>query len=682
MAFPTPEVTAFNASPTKSHYTQPQANVFEQKYLDNESLPDSGYHSLSSHGADFEKIEDREHSIGASSPQPAVTRPSYEILRGPTGSESRYMYFLDGQELERYIVIRYLEHLAGHHAEARRYTYQHREGYLVFGNLPSNEQIVELKRLSRGYERENRVSRQLLEGSPTGTAAEAELLKREQQSRREGSSEPNPGPSVHSTSKKQSVLPGFGKIGMPQSTMDMAPPRSSASLASPLVSVDRASKRGRSAQSLSLDAQRGLMRLFLEPSISLREIGTTVDTLGGPDRLWLREFYKEVTELELWGDLKLEDIRIPFWRAKERRRYGTVPNADLQHQLHLKTIALHALQTEHTTLSKQHDPRGTVSNVNVSQHSQPIETDILESARIPELSRQLDVKSIAIQTLQTKYMTLFRQFVSERSGSSSDDSFTEDILALASRYEVRDGGPEYLPLQRTGVDQPGEDDPSKILGIDTTDSITEAAKDLLEQNQSAGPNLHTGIDVDAASLATSIGQRETENNPEDLEAGVGGTAGAGQANRTISSKQSLIKPSQTTPEIVAEFGSNADVPSDYIKPLLVLIAVVAVLSLPSLLPVGPTAPRRSIGSQEADRSLPTIITCVVGLGTILGTAGIVRLRWQDRLMAMLRPRRRRIPRLKARQTYSRLRRAFLIRFLRLLRPKVKPHHQRLEWKCS
>lgn len=86
-------------------------------------------------------------------------RASYRVIQTPTHADRRYKYFLDGQGLEQHIVFDYLPCMAGRGAEVGRANSRGRSGFLVYGQILDDEQLLELRRLSRQYARQRRVDR-------------------------------------------------------------------------------------------------------------------------------------------------------------------------------------------------------------------------------------------------------------------------------------------------------------------------------------------------------------------------------------------------------------------------------------------------------------------------------------------------------------------------------------------
>jgi hypothetical protein len=126
------------------------------------ALSDPANVSSPSQSSDSTNAEDGYgRMIGSNSTEPANTEPSYQILQVPTREDSRYKYFLDGNGLAQHVVRRYVAYLAGPNAQVRSFQYGRRDGYLVCGMLLAEEQITELRRQSREYERERRVDRHL-----------------------------------------------------------------------------------------------------------------------------------------------------------------------------------------------------------------------------------------------------------------------------------------------------------------------------------------------------------------------------------------------------------------------------------------------------------------------------------------------------------------------------------------
>ncbi|ETN45476.1 uncharacterized protein HMPREF1541_09308 [Cyphellophora europaea CBS 101466] len=63
-------------------------------------------------------------------------------------------YWLPGYGLSRHIVLGQLHYFLGPSTSVRPYTYQGREGYLINGAPLTKEQVADLRRQSREYERE------------------------------------------------------------------------------------------------------------------------------------------------------------------------------------------------------------------------------------------------------------------------------------------------------------------------------------------------------------------------------------------------------------------------------------------------------------------------------------------------------------------------------------------------
>ncbi|KIX00749.1 uncharacterized protein Z518_09814 [Rhinocladiella mackenziei CBS 650.93] len=66
-------------------------------------------------------------------------------------------YWLPGYGLSRHIVLRQLQYFLGPSATVRPYSYQGREGYLINGTPLTKEQIEDLRRQSREYERQQTI---------------------------------------------------------------------------------------------------------------------------------------------------------------------------------------------------------------------------------------------------------------------------------------------------------------------------------------------------------------------------------------------------------------------------------------------------------------------------------------------------------------------------------------------
>ncbi|EXJ94718.1 hypothetical protein A1O1_03115 [Capronia coronata CBS 617.96] len=73
----------------------------------------------------------------------------------PTGSVQEY--WLPGYGLSRHIVLRQLQFFLGPSATVRPYSYHGREGYLINGTPLTKEQIEDLRRQSREYERQQTI---------------------------------------------------------------------------------------------------------------------------------------------------------------------------------------------------------------------------------------------------------------------------------------------------------------------------------------------------------------------------------------------------------------------------------------------------------------------------------------------------------------------------------------------
>ncbi|KAJ9650777.1 hypothetical protein H2198_009932 [Neophaeococcomyces mojaviensis] len=140
--------------PEISH--QPNLPPLEHN-LSNSTNVASPSQSSDSTGLEYE----HERVVGVTSTMPRKTRPPYSILQTPSRNDNRCGYFLEGDGLARHVVLRHVGYMAGPNAEVRRFTYERRDGYFVFGRLLQEEQIADLKRLSREHEREKRVDRHM-----------------------------------------------------------------------------------------------------------------------------------------------------------------------------------------------------------------------------------------------------------------------------------------------------------------------------------------------------------------------------------------------------------------------------------------------------------------------------------------------------------------------------------------
>jgi hypothetical protein len=69
--------------------------------------------------------------------------------------------------------------------------------------------------------------------------------------------------------------------------------------------------RGRPETKLDKSAERGLIRLFVEaPTTSIESLAKALKACGGPGRLWLRKFYRNITGAGQGTDVRLKDIRL------------------------------------------------------------------------------------------------------------------------------------------------------------------------------------------------------------------------------------------------------------------------------------------------------------------------------------------------------------------------------------
>ncbi|KAJ9636163.1 hypothetical protein H2204_005435 [Knufia peltigerae] len=80
-------------------------------------------------------------------------------------------YWLPGYGLSRHIVLRQMQYHLGPTATVRPYSYQGREGYLINGRELTKEQIDDLKRQSREYERQQTIR---MSGRPMTTTESPE----------------------------------------------------------------------------------------------------------------------------------------------------------------------------------------------------------------------------------------------------------------------------------------------------------------------------------------------------------------------------------------------------------------------------------------------------------------------------------------------------------------------------
>ncbi|EHY58596.1 hypothetical protein ABEF95_003951 [Exophiala dermatitidis] len=75
----------------------------------------------------------------------------------PQPVASTQEYWLPGYGLSRHIVLRQLQYFLGPSATVRPYSYHGREGYLINGTPLTKEQIEDLRRQSREYERQQTI---------------------------------------------------------------------------------------------------------------------------------------------------------------------------------------------------------------------------------------------------------------------------------------------------------------------------------------------------------------------------------------------------------------------------------------------------------------------------------------------------------------------------------------------
>ncbi|KIW11049.1 hypothetical protein PV08_10348 [Exophiala spinifera] len=75
----------------------------------------------------------------------------------PQSNTAAHDYWLPGYGLSRHIVLRQMHYYLGPTATVRPYSYQGREGYLINGRELTKEQIDDLKRQSREYERQQTI---------------------------------------------------------------------------------------------------------------------------------------------------------------------------------------------------------------------------------------------------------------------------------------------------------------------------------------------------------------------------------------------------------------------------------------------------------------------------------------------------------------------------------------------
>ena len=69
--------------------------------------------------------------------------------------------------------------------------------------------------------------------------------------------------------------------------------------------------RGRPETKLDKSAERGLIRFFVEaPTTSMESLAKALKACGGPSRLWLRKFYRNVTGAGKGTGVRLKDIRL------------------------------------------------------------------------------------------------------------------------------------------------------------------------------------------------------------------------------------------------------------------------------------------------------------------------------------------------------------------------------------
>lgn len=86
-----------------------------------------------------------------------------------TNSPPVQEYWLAGYELSRQIVLRQIQYFLGPSATVRPYSYQGREGYLIVGTPLTKQQIADLRRQSKEYERQQTIR---MKTKRTGSDAE------------------------------------------------------------------------------------------------------------------------------------------------------------------------------------------------------------------------------------------------------------------------------------------------------------------------------------------------------------------------------------------------------------------------------------------------------------------------------------------------------------------------------
>ncbi|KAL6246020.1 hypothetical protein RBB50_007173 [Rhinocladiella similis] len=88
----------------------------------------------------------------------------------PQSTTGTHDYWLPGYGLSRHIVLRQMQYYLGPTATVRPYSYQGREGYLINGRELTKEQIDDLKRQSREYERQQTIR---MSGKPIPATTES-----------------------------------------------------------------------------------------------------------------------------------------------------------------------------------------------------------------------------------------------------------------------------------------------------------------------------------------------------------------------------------------------------------------------------------------------------------------------------------------------------------------------------
>ncbi|KAK5031223.1 hypothetical protein LTS07_004958 [Exophiala sideris] len=89
----------------------------------------------------------------------------------PSLDAAPHDYWLPGYGLSRQIVLRQIQYHLGPTATVRPYSYHGREGYLINGRELTKEQIDDLKRQSKEYERQQTIR---MAGRPIASTDSAE----------------------------------------------------------------------------------------------------------------------------------------------------------------------------------------------------------------------------------------------------------------------------------------------------------------------------------------------------------------------------------------------------------------------------------------------------------------------------------------------------------------------------